>query len=41
MGFEYVSHPLAFKHVKDSVAVVLKGRWGWLKKEIEKYEGRP
>jgi hypothetical protein len=40
MGFENVDHPLAFKHVKDSMAVVLKGRWVWLQKEIEKSKGR-
>ncbi len=38
MGFEYLNHPLAFKHVKDQVATMLKGRWGWLKKKIEKCE---
>jgi hypothetical protein len=41
MGFEYVNHPLAFKHVRDLVTIVLKGRWGWFKKEIEKSKRRP
>jgi hypothetical protein len=38
MGFEYLDHPLTFKHVKDQVATILKGRQGWLKKKIEKGE---
>lgn len=25
MGFEYLDHPLAFKHVRDQVATMLKG----------------
>jgi hypothetical protein len=36
MGFEYLDHPLAFKHVRDQVATMLKGRQGWFKKEKEK-----
>ncbi len=36
MGFEYLNHPLGYKHVKDQVAIVLKGRQGWLKKKIER-----
>jgi hypothetical protein len=33
IGFEYLNHPLAFKHVKDQMAIMLKGRRGWLKKK--------
>jgi hypothetical protein len=36
--FEYLDHPLAFKHVKDQMATMLKGKRGWLKKKIEKGE---
>jgi hypothetical protein len=39
MSFEYLDQSLAFKCVKDQVAIVLKGRQGSLKKRIEK--GKP
>jgi hypothetical protein len=26
IGFEYLDHPVTFKHVKDQVVVVLKGK---------------
>jgi hypothetical protein len=41
IGFEYLDHLVTFKHVKDQVVVVLKGRRGWLKKMIEKNEAYP
>jgi len=36
MGFEYLDHPLGYKHVKDRATIVLKGKQGWLKKKIER-----
>lgn len=32
MGFEYLDHPLAYKHVRVQIAVTLKTRWGSLKR---------
>jgi hypothetical protein len=35
MTFEYLDHPLAYKLVKDQVAIVLKSRQAYLEKCIE------
>jgi hypothetical protein len=40
-GFEYLDHPLGYKHMKDQVVVVLKGRQRFLKKTIEKGDPEP
>lgn len=40
MGFEYLDHPLAYKYIKNQVAIVLKSRHGWLKNKCKKGEGR-
>ncbi len=40
-SFEYLNHLLAYKFVKDQVAIALKTRRGALKKKIEKGEDRP
>jgi hypothetical protein len=39
--FEYLNYPLAYKHVKDQVAIVLKGRRGYLRKKIKAGTDRP
>jgi hypothetical protein len=40
-SFEYLNHLLAYKYVKDQVAIVLKTRQGALKKKIERGEDWP
>lgn len=40
-SFEYLNHLLAYKYVKYQIAIVLKPRWGALKKKIESGEDRP
>ncbi len=39
--FEYPNYPLAYKHVKDQVAIVMKSRCIVLKKMIERGEHWP
>jgi hypothetical protein len=34
-GFHCLDHSLAFKHVKDQVASILKAKHGWLKKKLK------
>jgi hypothetical protein len=40
-SFEYLNHLLAYKYVKDQVAIALKTRQGALKKKIEKGKDQP
>jgi hypothetical protein len=40
-SLKYLNHLLAYKYVKDQVAIVLKIRRGALKKKIERGEDRP
>ncbi len=40
-SFEYLNHLLAYKYVKYQIAIVLKPRWGALKKKIERGEDQP
>jgi hypothetical protein len=41
MGFEYLDHPLSYRQFKGQVAIVMKAKWGFFKKKIEKNEERP
>ncbi len=38
MGFEYLHHPLAYKHVKVQLVVILKTKWRSLKRMMLKGE---
>jgi hypothetical protein len=40
-SFEYLNHLLAYKYVKDQVAIALKTMRGALKKKIEKGKDQP
>jgi len=41
MGFKHLDHTFTYKYVKDQVESLLKGRWSYLKKQIETSEKRP